>query len=100
LGLMALGLSQAEWRSAGRIAALAARYSVSGGRNAVGGMSNASGWLVNLVNRGPGLAPEAPEEPPPPIRPRAVVRSAERPAEPHTPMPSEALQASDIVAPP
>src|SRR5208282_2458154 len=35
LGLMSLGLSRAEWRSAGGAAALAARYSVSGGRNAV-----------------------------------------------------------------
>src|SRR5271165_28467 len=100
LGLMSLGLSRAEWRSAGGAAALAARYSVSGGRNAVGGMSSASGWLVNLVNRGPGLAPDTPDQPPPPIRPRAVVRSAEHPAEPRASMPSDTLLAPDPVAPP
>ncbi len=53
LTLMSLGLSRSEWSSAGRAAALAARYSVSGGRSAVGGVSSASGWLVNLVNREP-----------------------------------------------
>src|SRR5271165_3718851 len=100
LGLMSLGLSRAEWRSAGHAAAVAARYSVSGGRNAVGGMSSASGWLVNLVNRGPGLAPDTPDGPPPPIRPRAVVRSAEHPAEPRASMPSDTLLAPDPVAPP
>ena len=50
-------------------------------------MSSASGWLVNLVNRGPGLAPEEPEAPPP--RARSVVRSAERGAEPRQSPPPE-----------
>ena len=80
LGLLALGLSRAEWRTAGQAAGVAARYSVSGGRGAfgalsrgAGGAASASGWLVNLVNRGPGLAPD---EPPPEAasRPRPVVR--------------------------
>ena len=76
LGLLALGLSRSEWRSAGRAAGLAARYSVSGGRGAVGalsrgagGVGQASGWLVNLVNRNPGLAPEEPPSPPERLRP-------------------------------
>src|SRR3954469_19797049 len=50
LVLMALGLSWSGWRGAGRVIGMAARFSVSGGRSAVGGVSNASGWLVNLVN--------------------------------------------------
>jgi S-DNA-T family DNA segregation ATPase FtsK/SpoIIIE len=77
LGLLSLGLSRSEWRSAGHAAGAAARFSMSGGREAVGalsrgagGVGNASGWLVNLVNRGPGLAPD--DEPPPesPVQPR------------------------------
>jgi S-DNA-T family DNA segregation ATPase FtsK/SpoIIIE len=79
LGLLSLGLSRSEWRSAGHAAGVAARFSVSGGMGAVGalsrgagGVSNASGWLVNLVNRGPGLEPDAPAVPP--IRPRPAVR--------------------------
>jgi DNA segregation ATPase FtsK/SpoIIIE, S-DNA-T family len=79
LGLLSLGLSRSEWRSAGRVAGVAARFSVSGGIGAVGalsrsagGMGSASGWLVNLVSRGPGLAPDEP--PAPPVRPRPVVR--------------------------
>jgi DNA segregation ATPase FtsK/SpoIIIE, S-DNA-T family len=79
LGLLSLGLSRSEWRSAGHAAGVAARFSVSGGRGAVGalsrgagGVSDASGWLVNLVNRGPGLAPDEP--PAPTVRPCPVVR--------------------------
>ena len=71
LGLLSLGLSRSEWRSAGHAAGVAARFSVSGGIGAVGaisrgasGATNASGWLVNLVNRGPGLEPDDPEVPP------------------------------------
>ena len=82
LGLLALGLSRSEWRTAGHAAGIAARYSVSGGRGAVGalsrgagGMASASGWLVNLVNRGPGLAPDDPP-PEPTSRSRPVVRQA------------------------
>src|ERR1700733_10517218 len=91
LGLLSLGLSRSEWRSAGHAAGVAARFSVSGGIGAVGalsrgagGVGNASGWLVNLVNRGPRLAPDAP--PAPPVRPRPVVRQGvpddARPADP------------------
>jgi S-DNA-T family DNA segregation ATPase FtsK/SpoIIIE len=79
LGLLSLGLSRSEWRSAGHAAGVAARFSVSGGMGAVGalsrgagGMSDASGWLVNLVNRGPGLAPDAP--PLAQVKVRPVVR--------------------------
>ncbi|MDR3532396.1 MAG: DNA translocase FtsK 4TM domain-containing protein [Rhodopila sp.] len=82
LGLLSLGLSRSEWRSAGRAAGVAARFSVSGGRGAVdalsrgaGGVSNASGWLVNLVNRGPGLDAD---DAPPPVLPRPVVRQERR----------------------
>jgi S-DNA-T family DNA segregation ATPase FtsK/SpoIIIE len=79
LTLMSLGLSRSEWSSAGRAAALTARYSVSGGRSAVGGVTSASGWLVGLMNRDPaGLAPDdSAEEPPPLVRPRAVVKAPE-----------------------
>jgi DNA segregation ATPase FtsK/SpoIIIE, S-DNA-T family len=73
LGLLSLGLSRSEWRAAGHVAGVAARFSVTAGGGAVGalsrgagGVSNASGWLVNLVSRGPGLEPDAP--------PAAVVR--------------------------
>ena len=80
LGLVSLGLSRSEWRTAGHAAGIAAQFSWSGGRGAVGALSrgaggaaSASGWLINLVNRGPGLAPDA--LPPEPIsRPRPVVR--------------------------
>lgn len=98
LGLMSLGLSRSEWRTAGRAAGIAARYSVYGGRGAVGalsrgagGVGNASGWLVHLVNRSPGLAPDAPEDPPPVVRPPAVMRAADRPAaEPRVSLPPRA----------
>ena len=81
LGLLSLGLSRSEWRSAGHAAGVAARFSVSAGGGAVGalsrgagGVGNASGWLVNLVNRGPGLEPDEP--PAPAVRPRPAVRQA------------------------
>jgi len=90
LGLLSLGLSRSEWLSAGHAAGLAARFSVSGGRGAVGalsrgagGVGNASGWLVNLVNRGPGLAPDV-AAPEPPVWRRPVVRQG---------LPEEARQA-------
>ncbi|HEX4366061.1 MAG TPA: DNA translocase FtsK 4TM domain-containing protein [Rhodopila sp.] len=83
LGLLSLGLSRSEWRSAGHAAGVAARFSVSGGIGAVGalsrgagGVSDASGWLVNLVNRGPGLAPET--SPDPSARLRPVMREGGR----------------------
>jgi S-DNA-T family DNA segregation ATPase FtsK/SpoIIIE len=98
LTLMALGLSRSDWSGAGRAAALAARYSVSGGRSAVGGVSTASGWLVNLINRDPaGLAPDDAPEAPPPVRPRPVVRSAEPP---RTAPPMEAAQVAEFAPPP
>jgi S-DNA-T family DNA segregation ATPase FtsK/SpoIIIE len=81
LGLLSLGLSRSEWRSAGRAAGVAARFSVSAGGGAVGalsrgagGVGSASGWLVNLVNRGPGLEPDAPVMPV--ARAAPVVREA------------------------
>ena len=81
LGLLSLGLSRSEWRSAGHAAGVAARFSVSAGGGAVGalsrgagGVGNASGWLVNLVSRGPGLEPDEP--PAPAVRPRPAVRQA------------------------
>jgi S-DNA-T family DNA segregation ATPase FtsK/SpoIIIE len=86
LGLLSLGLSRTEWRAAGRVAGVAARFSVSGGRGAVGafsrgagGVGNASGWLVNLINRSPGLEPEQPT--PQSVRSSPVVR-ATAPEEP------------------
>ena len=101
LGLLSLGLSRSEWRTAGRAAGVAARYSVSGGRGAVGalsrsagGVSNVSGWLANLVNRGPGLAPETADAPPPApaVRPpRPVVRQGP---------PEESRQAESIFVEP
>ncbi|HXT80765.1 MAG TPA: DNA translocase FtsK 4TM domain-containing protein, partial [Acetobacteraceae bacterium] len=69
LTVLALGLSSGEWHVAGRAAANAARYSVSGGREAAGalargagGVGQASAWVASLVNRGPGMEPE--DEPP------------------------------------
>jgi S-DNA-T family DNA segregation ATPase FtsK/SpoIIIE len=65
LTLLSFGLSAGEWRSAGRMTAQAARFSVSGGRDAAGvllrgagGVGNASAWLTNLVQRGPGMTPD------------------------------------------
>ncbi|WP_239992480.1 DNA translocase FtsK [Rhodopila globiformis] len=106
LGLMSLGLSWSDWRGAGRVIGVAARYSVSGGRGAVDGMSSASGWLVHLVNRGPGLEPEdEPEEPEePPARPRPVVRQPERsvepPPQPRVAPPAEPVQITEFAIPP
>jgi S-DNA-T family DNA segregation ATPase FtsK/SpoIIIE len=101
LTLMSLGLSRSEWSSAGRAATLAARFSVSGGRSAVGGVSSASGWLVNLVNRDPaGLAPDDDvREPPPLVRPRAAVRPADPPREAPPPM-EESAQVTEFAPPP
>ncbi|MFL5252639.1 MAG: DNA translocase FtsK 4TM domain-containing protein [Rhodopila sp.] len=81
LTLLALGLTSTEWRSAGRAAAVAGRYSVHSGRTAAGavargagGVGVASGWLVSLVNRGPGLASDEDErDEPPVVRPAARV---------------------------
>jgi S-DNA-T family DNA segregation ATPase FtsK/SpoIIIE len=107
LVLMALGLSWSEWRGAGRVIGMAARFSVSGGRSAVGGVSNASGWLVNLVNRGPGLEPEEPEKPEEASpRPRPVVRVPERaeprlsPPEPRVVPAEEPTPVTDLAIPP
>ncbi len=95
LGLLSLGLSRSEWRSAGHAAGVAARFSVSAGGGAVGvlsrgagGVGSASGWLVNLVNRGPGLAPEVPAVPP--VRAAPVVREAPRRPEPEPVVPVQA----------
>ncbi len=101
LGLLSLGLSRSEWSTAGRAARVAARFSVSGGRDAVGvlsrgtgGTGGASGWLAGLVNRTPGLEPEAPAEPF--LRPRPVVQRSVPPVEspkasrPADPAPAEA----------
>jgi S-DNA-T family DNA segregation ATPase FtsK/SpoIIIE len=95
LGLLSLGLSRSEWRSAGHAAGVAARFSVSGGMEAVGaisrgagGVSNASGWLVNLMNRGPGLAPD--DQPPVAVRPGPVVsRGMTEDARPARPLEAE-----------
>ena len=99
LGWLSLGLSRSEWKSAGRVAGAAARYSVSAGGGALsrgaGGMSGASGWLVNLMNRQPdGLdADDGPlpapspsmspfispsTSPPPSMSPRRVTREEPR----------------------
>jgi S-DNA-T family DNA segregation ATPase FtsK/SpoIIIE len=104
LGLLSLGLSRSEWRSAGHAAGVAARFSVSAGGGAVGalsrgagGVGSASGWLVNLVNRGPGLEPDAPDAPPP-VRTAPVVREAP----PHRPDPeaSSPARGAKAAAPP
>jgi DNA segregation ATPase FtsK/SpoIIIE, S-DNA-T family len=96
LTLLSLGLSAGEWQSAGRVAARAARYSVSNGRGAAtvmargaNRMGQASGWLVNLVNRGPGIPPDQdPEDAPPastvvrPVTPPSLSRAAPAPDQP------------------
>ncbi len=76
LALLGLGLSAGEWHVAGRVAAKAARYSVSGGRGAAGalvrgagGMSQASAWVASVVSRGPGMAPDEPPSPRTIVRP-------------------------------
>jgi DNA segregation ATPase FtsK/SpoIIIE, S-DNA-T family len=97
LTLLAVGLSATEWRAAGRTAAVAGRYSVHGGRSAAtvmargaGNVGAASGWLVQLVNRGPGLAPDEtdapnsraprlPEADEPPPAPRAAPKVERNP---------------------
>jgi S-DNA-T family DNA segregation ATPase FtsK/SpoIIIE len=92
LTLLSLGLSSGEWRTAGRYAAKAARFSASNGRGAAtvvargaNRVGQASGWLVSLVNRSPGLPPE---EPPPattivrPPTPPSLSRAAPAPDQP------------------
>ncbi len=90
LGLLSLGLSRSEWRTAGRAAASRGAIFGVGGGGAVGalsrgagGVGSASGWLVNLVSRGPGLAPDVPEAPVPAAsRPRPMVRQGGQTEEP------------------
>jgi DNA segregation ATPase FtsK/SpoIIIE, S-DNA-T family len=48
LTLLALGLTEGEWRTAGRIAVRAVRLSVSGGRIASGGVARLTAWLGGL----------------------------------------------------
>ncbi|HVC62546.1 MAG TPA: DNA translocase FtsK 4TM domain-containing protein [Acetobacteraceae bacterium] len=68
LTLLSLGLSNGEWRAAGRFARRSARFSYAGGRGAAGvlmwgahGVGSASGWLTQFVRREPGMdAPPAP----------------------------------------
>jgi len=56
-------------------------------------VGHASGWLVNLVNRGPGLAPEGSDEPR--VRSRPVVRQvpSEDPSQNEDDTPFEPVQA-------
>ena len=68
--LLSLGLSGSEWRTLGHIAGKGARHSWSGSRDAAqvlargaGGVGQASAWIANLVQRGPGMTPD--DEPPP-----------------------------------
>jgi S-DNA-T family DNA segregation ATPase FtsK/SpoIIIE len=103
LGLLSLGLSRSEWRSAGHAAGVAARFSVSAGGGAVGvlsrgagGMGSASGWLVNLVNRGPGLEPDAPK--PAAVRAPAVVREVSH--RPEAAEPAGAMRGPKSIPPP
>jgi S-DNA-T family DNA segregation ATPase FtsK/SpoIIIE len=90
LTVLARGLTRSEWGTAERAAGTAARFSVHGGRDAVrtlsrgaGGVGQASGWLMHLVSRGPGLAPD-PEPQPAPRQPSAPSTAApeQRPAPP------------------
>ncbi len=104
LALLSLGLSASEWRSAGRAVAIAGRFSFSGGREAAGvlvrgagNVGTASSWLVNLMNHGPGLAPDEPQAGALPVAP------AETPPEapPETRKLSGAATASaDVAGPP
>ena len=108
LGLLSLGLSRSEWNTAGRAARVAARFSVSGGRGAVGvlsrgagGAGSASGWLAGLVTRTPGLEPDALSEPS--VRPRPIVQRGVPPEEASSPSrPADATPAESalFVAPP
>ena len=112
LTLLSLGLTRTEWSSAGRVAGAAARYSVSGGRGAVGvlsrgagGVGQASGWLAGLVNRRPKLvaagAPNVPPavRPPPVVRPAPVASRLDPPVDPVA-MPFTPAPLTDIPAPP
>jgi DNA segregation ATPase FtsK/SpoIIIE, S-DNA-T family len=109
LGLLSLGLSRSEWRTAGRAAGAAARLSVSASGGAVGalsrgagGVGNASGWLINLVSRGPGLEPDAP--PAATVRAPPVVRQGTyegpRPDDPVLVEPIVAARGSKTQQPP
>jgi S-DNA-T family DNA segregation ATPase FtsK/SpoIIIE len=107
LTLLALGLSRSEWRSAGRFAGSAARYSMRSGQLGVGALSRGAGGLGHATGRLSALVPrrslrgDAGTEPragsagddgvPPvrPIPPRPVVRN---PLPPNTPV-SPALAA-------
>jgi DNA segregation ATPase FtsK/SpoIIIE, S-DNA-T family len=106
LALLSLGLSASEWRGAGRVAAIAGRYSLSGGRRAAGVFSRgagnvgtASGWLVNLVNRGPGLAPDDPEAEPRPVLRQEMRLDTGKPPVVEPPPPDAAGHALPMVRP-
>jgi S-DNA-T family DNA segregation ATPase FtsK/SpoIIIE len=115
LGLLSLGLTRSEWSTAGRAARVAARFSVSGGRDAVGVLSRGAGgvgsvarWLEDVVNRTPGLEPDAPPEPSVRARP-AVQRGGPAPQRdappeeaprPSRPTDSTPAESALFVAPP
>ena len=117
LTLLCLGLSAGEWRFAGRMAAVTARYGVSYGRGAVTygarGMEPVSDWIRGIVSREPGLPleetprpvtpivrPEPPPiggaEPPSPERPKGKVKprpvDPPRPVQPPLPLPEAGWQ--------
>ncbi|HET6609207.1 MAG TPA: DNA translocase FtsK 4TM domain-containing protein [Rhodopila sp.] len=78
LTLLALGLSRSEWRSAGRFAGSAARFSVRGGQIGVGALSRGAGGLGHATERLSSFMPRRParepgaEPPQPESRPRLV----------------------------
>ena len=90
LTLLALGLSASEWRTAGRFAGQAARYSVAGGRDAAGMLSRLRlpRWRRTVppsagavVRRDP-LPPPTTRVPPMISEPPPVVARASRPVPP------------------
>jgi S-DNA-T family DNA segregation ATPase FtsK/SpoIIIE len=121
LTLLSLGLSAGEWRTAGRVAGRVARFSASNGREAAtvmargaNRMGQASGWLVDLVSRGPGIPPEdappastivrapmpalasrtppAPDQPPPAVRKITPPAARGKAQQPSLPLPEEGWQ--------
>jgi DNA segregation ATPase FtsK/SpoIIIE, S-DNA-T family len=99
LTLLALGLSRSEWRSAGQVATIAARYSISSGRGTVDAISRGTGLFgapasfgrlgasASSLRRPPGMEGSERKEPVARPRPKPASSSLDAPPPPDDALP-------------